>query len=429
MIEIYVEQISERLIYTLDFVFKERGLDYKLNNDFLSFVNSTHSKLNYSEQTFKGILQLIPSVVLFDESVFVYGIEKSKFEREECLSFNRVIDPLASVFYVLSRMEEYTNYREDNHGRFAAKYSLQYEFGWLDKAMCDRWAIDFIYFLEKHTDFKHNLKIEKVKIKPTFDIDNTFAYQWKQGFRKWYSISKDRLTNNKKRLTERRKVLSLQMKDPYDTFEYIESIADRGYEVNVFWLLGDLAKYDKNISYSDSRHQQLISRIGEKAIVGLHPSYKSNTYEFQLNEEKMRLKNILDTEIECSRQHFLKLKVGLTYPNLIALGFKDDFSMGFADQVGFRNGTARPYYWFDLNKNQISELIIHPFVYMDGTLNEYLKLSIDESKNIIWKLYGEVSRFGGDFSFIWHNETIGNYGKWKGWSDVLEFTLNLNKNK
>ena len=34
MVEIYVDQISERLIYTLDFVFKERGLSYKLNNDY-----------------------------------------------------------------------------------------------------------------------------------------------------------------------------------------------------------------------------------------------------------------------------------------------------------------------------------------------------------------------------------------------------------
>jgi len=165
--------------------------------------------------------------------------------------------------------------------------------------------------------------------------------------------------------------------------------------------------------------------MGEKAVVGLHPSYKSNSYELFVKEEKARLENILETDIELSRQHFLKLKVKITYPNLVSLGFKKDYSMGYADQVGFRNGTARPYFWFDLTKNQITDLMIYPFVYMDGTLNEYLQLSIDESKNVIWKLHCEVTRFGGDFSFIWHNETIGDYGKWKGWSEVLEYTLSL----
>ena len=90
MVEIFVEQISERLIYTLDFVFIERGLTYKLNNDFLSFQNSSLPKLNYSNKDFNNILQLYPSSVLFDEVIREYEIGKGIFENEECLIFDEI---------------------------------------------------------------------------------------------------------------------------------------------------------------------------------------------------------------------------------------------------------------------------------------------------------------------------------------------------
>jgi hypothetical protein len=425
MIEIFVEQITERLIYTLDFVFKDRGISYKLVNDPNSFMKNEGNKFSYSDRYLEGVLQFSPATVLFDEEIIVYGIHSGRFEKEDCLSFNKVVDPLASIFYVLSRMEEYTSTIEDVHGRFVSTNSVLHRFGWLEKVMCDRWAISFIQFLKDHHLISGEVTAPEVKIIPTFDIDNVFAYQWKDGVRRWLSMSRDFITGNRKRLNEREQVLKGARMDPYDTYEYIRSIAGRGFEVKMFWLLGDYAKYDKNLSFKDVRHQRLIRKMSVKIEIGIHPSYKSNSYEFYLLNEKERLETILNKTVENSRQHFLKLKIPRTYPVLKEMGIKHDYTMGYADKVGFRAGTARPHQWFDLNKNTTTSLTIHPFAYMDGTLNEYMGLTIEESKEKILTLYKEVKKFGGHFVFIWHNETIGNYGKWAGWQDVLEYSLNM----
>jgi hypothetical protein len=102
--------------------------------------------------------------------------------------------------------------------------------------------------------------------------------------------------------------------------------------------------------------------------------------------------------------------------------------MGYPDIAGFRAGTARPYQWFDLSKNEITNLTIHPFAFMDITLNEYMKLNTSQAIDKIDSLFKEVKKYGGEFSFIWHNETIGNYGIWKGWSEVFEHSVSLKQN-
>ena len=180
---IYVDEISERLIYTLDFVFKERGLTYSLTNDGHFFLSYTEAKINYSERHFDNEIQIKPASVLFDEEVLIYEIGVGSFEDEECLSFNKVIDPLASIFYVITRMEEFTSTFEDRHGRFSLEHSVLNHFGWIEKAMCDRWAVDFLRFLDRKELVTFRNRSTEVEIIPTFDIDNVYAYQWKNGLR------------------------------------------------------------------------------------------------------------------------------------------------------------------------------------------------------------------------------------------------------
>ena len=417
MTHIYVDQISPRIKYTFEFIFGSRGLTYTLTDD-----TSAQVDLSYSQNSIDFPSALPMAAFMLNGKVEQIAPEVSKYSVDlECFSFNSIVDPIASIFYLLSRYEEYICQETDEYGRFPLKESSAPK-NWLMKSMCDRWAEEIVSLAGVNGIPQGN----KVKIIPSFDIDNTYAYKLKSGKRKWMSIFKDLLKFNFNRIQERRAVLKGGENDPYDTFSKIRSVHKRFPETKVFWLIGKWGKKDRNISIQNAEHRKLIKSLSDDGIdIGLHPSFGSFQRKETITQEKKELESVCGKEIALSRQHFLRFQVSTTLSDLNSIGFTDEYSMGFAEHPGFRSGTARPHQWFDLSMNKTTELIIHPFAYMDGTLREYMQLSIEDSKRIIRQLYDEVNRYGGDFIFIWHNETIGDYGNWKGWSEVLDFTLSL----
>ena len=127
MIFIYTDTIFNRLIYTLDFIFANRGIQYTLCNDFVSFDRLDGQRFNYSDRHFENVKKIIPSSLLSDEKIKEYQIKSGDFNGLKCLQFDDVVDPLASIFYILSRMEEYSNKLLDKHRRFEGKNSILYK--------------------------------------------------------------------------------------------------------------------------------------------------------------------------------------------------------------------------------------------------------------------------------------------------------------
>lgn len=422
MILVFVSEITPRLNYVFDFIFGIRKIEYKLTVDAAEFQSFTGRKLNYSDQTLDGE-HIVPAKLCFNDSVNDIGVEWSSESPWGCLRIDDIIDPIASIFYILTRYEEYflPSKDLDEHGRFPYQASILSVDDKVEQAHCDRWAHMIIRFI----DPEWVKDSTKTVIVPTFDIDNTFAYKLKTGKRMIFSLIKDVFFGNKKRIKERSEVLN-GAKDPYDTFDLISKIGAKYPTTLVFWLVGKRAKKDRNISIENKQHQAVIKAVDNHAQVNLHPSYASNSSKEVISNEKKSLSDVVGRTILKSRQHFLRFNIKTTFNSLIDCGFTDEYSMGFAEHIGFRSGTAHTHKWFDLSKNEVTGLTLHPFVYMDGTLNEYMLLSIKESKNRIKGLFEEVQEFGGEFIFLWHNETIGDYGKWEGWSEVLDYTLKLN---
>ena len=109
-----------------------------------------------------------------------------------------------------------------------------------------------------------------------------------------------------------------------------------------------------------------------------------------------------------------------TFRGLIGAGITHDYSMGYANEPGFRAGTSVPFPYFDLLTNEPTNLIIHPITLMDVTLRDHLRLKPDQALQLIQNYIKVVRSAGGSFVSIWHNESLGDTGKWKGWRQVYE---------
>lgn len=415
---IYVEQISERLRYIEITFFKQRDIPINFTNNLQSFAEFDGPKLNYSNCEFDDCELLIPATILSESTIRKISISSEIWMNQKVLSFDGIPDPLGTLFYLLSRYEEYMPSIRDIHDRYLAKNSVQTVHFNLQEQTAERVLHAFLttYFPELFRTYQKAMGSSFV---PTFDIDNTFAFQWKEGWRSWLSELKDVLKGNKVRRNLRKQVQSGEIKDPYDSFEAIKQVFEN-HRGNMFWLLGDMKQYDKNIAWNHPKHQRLIREMEKMAEVGLHPSYTSNLEPSRIGMEKNRLETILSKRIFSSRQHFLKLTIPATYERLLENEFSHDYSMGYAEITGFRAGTAHPFQWFNLNSNTTTELWVHPFSYMDGTLNQYLKMNPKEAVLQVNQLIREVKTYGGEFSFLWHNESFAESGIWKGWRSVYD---------
>lgn len=420
MLTLFVDNISPRIDYVFRIIFEDRAIKYRLVTSIEEFKAAAVPKMVYSQKVLEDSFPTIKATNLLQEStVKKQLISVETWCQSSVISFDGMPDVLASIFYVVSLYDDYIKEKKDQHGRNIGASSFLYQQNWLNQLIVERWIEALILFIEKENNYQIPKQKLPFSVMPTFDIDHAYAYKLRSSWRLFLILCKDVFLQKKDRIIERSEVLNQKKKDPFDTFNEIEAISNRFPNTKIFWLLGDYGKYDRNISFKNKEQKELIQRLNAISSVGLHPSYASNQSIGQLAKEKQRLETILNEQVKLSRQHFLKLEIPTTFERLERLGFSDDYSLGYADKIGFRAGVARPFLWFNLTKNSCSKLTLHPITYMDGTLKEYMNLSINEAVNRIRDLKKEVEQFGGVFTPLWHNETIGDFGNWKDWKAVL----------
>lgn len=422
----YSNSITSRLTYVAELIFQDLlGLSIVFTQNSNEYLNSKLPKINYSNAPLSNSRELFikNQTLLFENQIFEKQIDVDFpfLLNHSPLQF----DFLATVFLLVTRYEEYVADPSifDNHNRFSAKASLAHRYGFLQKPIVNQWVIEIN---QKLKDLYPELKttLTTYRFQPSFDIDMPWRYRNKGFLRSVGGICKDVSKGHFSELKNRIDILRGVKEDPDFTFDYIFDLHKLNNCAPIFFfLLGDHAEFDKNPNEKNKAFRELIHSISTNYIVGLHPSYLSNSSITILKKEKARFEKMTHLPLQISRQHFLKLRFPETYQRLLAIGVKQDYSMGYADDIGFRASIATPFRWFDLANNEVTDLWIYPFQAMDVTLKDYLKLSPGEAVERVAALIQETKNVGGTFITLWHNSSLSDTEGWQNWRKVYENIL------
>ncbi len=339
-----------------------------------------------------------------------HSLRKVYFPLESKLGF----DVFAHVFALIANVEETlaekTAKNTDLHGRFdASKLTFVQE-----KMHLLPMADIAIQHLFNYIGLCPS-KEKNFSIIPTADVDQCFQFKGK-GFITFFGGA----IFHPSTLADRMKFI-LKREDQFKPSITLKSILGGNKNSRIFWLCNEkTTSKNKQISRGNTSFHLEITESQQYAQVGYHPSFQHENLEITYREEKQWLEQTLGMKICSSRQHFLNFKLPQTYTVLENIGITDDWSMGFAHCIGFRNGSSKPVKWFNVLEQKETDITVHSFSIMDVTCKNYLKLNSFSANSLATSIKQIIEEINGNFCFIIHNESMSESDGWKGWTNTFK---------
>jgi hypothetical protein len=422
---IYLQNISPRIDYLISFLsrFYNCGINHTGNVN--EYIDYNGIKINYSLQPLiENEVWIKPNGFLLENTVYKFEIICKNHKEGFMVLFpsddDFGFDIFSAIFYLITRYEEYLPHKKDMYGRYAHENSIAFKNNFLHLPLVNIW----LAHLKKIIEIKTGKCIPEPKFKflPTYDIDIAWSYKNKGVLRNAGGFFKSLYRLKFKEVQERVSVLSGKKNDPHDTYKWMEQLHKQYGLKPIYFFHAGLKKsiYDKNISPNKLQMQQLIKTISVKNQVGLHPSWISGDEEDALLNEKKLLEKIIDKKIDFSRQHYIRLTLPETYRRLISAGIKEDYSMGYGSINGFRASIASSFYWYDLEKEEQTKLMLHPFCFMDANSFYEQKQNTEQTLAELTHYLDEVKKVKGTLITIWHHNFFGTDAVFSGWANVYK---------
>ncbi|MEZ4858249.1 MAG: hypothetical protein R2781_05505 [Flavobacteriaceae bacterium] len=427
MLLIYTQKVTPRIDYSFKHIctrILKIPIEFTLAIE--TFIAYEGPKISYGKQplgneTFFYAHGLLTAQGFEDVEITVRPWKETKgffFANEKsALPF----DIFAAAFYLLSRYEEYLPHVKDELGRFPATESLAYKEGFLRQPVVDLWAYEFKkVLLEAFPDFV--FPKQKLTIHNVIEAKRPFEFLQRGILRNVLGFGGDLWKLKLGRFFLRIKILLKLRKDPYDTFSWILNNARKSTsKLTIFFLLGEAFSFREDFNTKRQTFKSLVKYVADYCEVGLMFSFYSVLEYEKLKEERFQLEEITHRALESSTNDRQLINLPIIYRNLVELEVKNDFTMFYYNEIGFRAGTCTPFLFYDLDYEIKTPLVVQPVI------GKSLALTLGKERDTegtIVQVFNWVKQVNGTFVFFFSNRDFSQKRENKTWRYLFSEKLN-----
>jgi len=392
-------------------------IKFYIDNDFekirpeIKYILEIWSKNQRTEINFTNIQEGAVTIGNNERNMFCVSrlleLHNSPSFNEMCLIENRNGHPdfVSTAFFMINSLQEHNDKDRDVLGRFKFTNSYQYRFK-NSKENIVQHCLNEISKIIGITP-----RNEKTRFFLSHDIDSVNGAILEDGFN---VLKKGRIDQFFQML------LNVAITKPdwlnMDKIMKIESEYDC--KSVFFWIVnkGRINQREKNADYlfRSKKIQREFNAIEQNGFEnGIHKSISNETFEDEFIKYGQRPIS--------NRYHYLKYTLPKAYHEIQGAGLKLDASLGFAEEIGFRNSYGLPFNPFDFKNRKPFSFVEVPLHIMDRTFFQYKKMNVKLAESEIIEFF-EKNREHCVLSVLWHNNFFTNY-KFKGYLDLYKKIL------
>ncbi len=421
MLLVYAPQISSRLQYTFKVVLQNWcGWRIRFTLSREEYNACEEAKIAYvpAKEALDGDWKA--HSLLFEE-----GLDKEYYETNQSfkslfpggVEASQSIDWFAAIFFNISRYEEWVNPHRDEYGRYEPQESVLHKQGLLSRPIVDEWVNALqAYLINLYPSLAATVFKRKYQSAFSIDVDRPFLYRGRSLGNRLAVFGKAALEGRWTDLTQHLYVWLKREKDPYDQFDAMVYHAQlEGYSPIYFFHVGSYEEPDKNVRKDYSAYGRMIRMVPEAAW---HASVRSMQALEYGQKELSQIRKCRREGISRVRQHYLVDDLVHRPKQLESLGITADYSMGYAQQNGFRAGTGYAFPHYDFMTETALSIVHVPFAIMESAYQSYLPYQAMEMWTQWEQIIHNAKQANSRLEVVFHWHSLSDHGPYEGWRSI-----------